>query len=61
LHYVARHQATPEDELRWNEEALRLAGAVGDERGEGLLSVAIAQRRPFTRSPWAKRRRKTLL
>ena len=31
-HYVARHQPTPQDQLWWNEEALRLAEAVGDER-----------------------------
>jgi tetratricopeptide (TPR) repeat protein len=31
-HYVARHQQTPEDTLRWNEEAIRFADAVGDER-----------------------------
>lgn len=31
-HYVARHQANPQDTLRWNLEALRRAEAVGDER-----------------------------
>jgi hypothetical protein len=31
-HYVARHQATPEDALWWNQESFRLAEAVGDER-----------------------------
>lgn len=31
-HYVARHQATVEAELHWNEEALRRADAVADER-----------------------------
>ena len=31
-HYVARHQATPEETLRWNAEALAQADAVGDER-----------------------------
>src|SRR4051812_22230456 len=31
-HYVARHQPTPEDTLRWNQESLRLAEAVGDRR-----------------------------
>jgi tetratricopeptide (TPR) repeat protein len=31
-HYVARHQEDPEDRLRWNQEALDRANAVGDER-----------------------------
>ena len=31
-HYVARHQSTAEDMLWWNQEAFRLAEAVGDER-----------------------------
>lgn len=31
-HYVARHQSTAEDTLRWNEESVRLADAVGDDR-----------------------------
>jgi hypothetical protein len=31
-HYVARHQATAEAELQWNEEALRRADAVADGR-----------------------------
>ncbi len=31
-HYVARFQETPEEALRWNQEALRHAEAVGDER-----------------------------
>ncbi len=35
-HYVARHQTTPEETLRWNREALDLADAVGDERVEGF-------------------------
>ena len=30
-HYVARLQATPEDALRWNSEALRLGEAATDE------------------------------
>jgi hypothetical protein len=28
-HYVARHQASPRDTLRWNQEALLRADAVG--------------------------------
>jgi hypothetical protein len=36
-HYVARHQATEENTLRWNEEALRLAERVGDDRVVGFL------------------------
>jgi tetratricopeptide (TPR) repeat protein len=30
--YVARHQEQPEEMLRWNQEALYRADAVGDER-----------------------------
>ncbi|TDC20791.1 hypothetical protein E1265_20450 [Streptomyces sp. 8K308] len=45
-HYVARHQDTPEETLRWNEECLRLADAVGDGRVVGFyasLHLNIAQ------------------
>jgi tetratricopeptide (TPR) repeat protein len=35
-HYLARQQTTPQDALRWNEEALRRAEAVSDERVEGF-------------------------
>jgi tetratricopeptide (TPR) repeat protein len=31
-HYVVRQQESPEEMLRWNQESLRLAEAVGDER-----------------------------
>ena len=31
-HYVARYQASPQETLRWNAEALARADAVGDER-----------------------------
>ena len=31
-HYLARHQENPQDTLRWNQEALARAEAVGDER-----------------------------
>jgi len=31
-HYVARHQEHPEEALRWNQEALLRADAVGDDR-----------------------------
>ena len=31
-HYLARHQPNPEETLRWNQESLRLAEAVGDDR-----------------------------
>ncbi|MEV0370235.1 hypothetical protein AB0I10_10465 [Streptomyces sp. NPDC050636] len=31
-HYLARHQSTPEDTLRWNQECLDRADLVGDER-----------------------------
>ncbi|HEV3052806.1 MAG TPA: hypothetical protein VGX50_21040 [Longimicrobium sp.] len=35
-HFVARHQATPAETLRWNQEALARADAVGDERVRGF-------------------------
>jgi tetratricopeptide (TPR) repeat protein len=31
-HYMARHQENPRDVLRWNQEALKHADALGDER-----------------------------
>lgn len=31
-HYLARHQESPQDALRWNQESLQRADAVGDER-----------------------------
>src|ERR1041385_2987212 len=31
-HYVARHQATAEERLRWNRQAHGFAEAVGDDR-----------------------------
>jgi tetratricopeptide (TPR) repeat protein len=37
-HYVARHQDSPQETLRWNEEALKRAEAVGDERVQGFYS-----------------------
>jgi hypothetical protein len=35
-HYVARHQQTPEDALRWNQESLTRANAVNDESVHGF-------------------------
>ena len=35
-HYVARHQATPAEALRWNQLALTRADAVADERVQGF-------------------------
>jgi tetratricopeptide (TPR) repeat protein len=35
-HYVARHQKTPEEILRWNKEALDRADAVNDQRVQGF-------------------------
>jgi tetratricopeptide (TPR) repeat protein len=35
-HYVARHQGSPEDALRWNLEALARARAAGDIRVESF-------------------------
>jgi tetratricopeptide (TPR) repeat protein len=31
-HFLARHQENPQDTLRWNQEALARAEAVGDDR-----------------------------
>lgn len=35
-HYLARHQPTPEETLRWNQEALDRANAVTDDRVHGF-------------------------
>ena len=35
-HYVARHQAQPQDTFTWNQVALERAEAVGDERVQGF-------------------------
>ena len=35
-HYVARHQVTPAETLRWNQLALARADAVADERVQGF-------------------------
>jgi tetratricopeptide (TPR) repeat protein len=35
-HYLARQQTTPQDVLRWNQEALNRAEAVDDERVEAF-------------------------
>ncbi len=35
-HYLARHQESPEETLRWNQESLKRAEAVGDERVQGF-------------------------
>jgi hypothetical protein len=35
-HYLARHQSSPEDTLRWNQECLDRADKVGDERVRGF-------------------------
>lgn len=37
-HYLARHQPTPEETLRWNQECLDRADAVGDERVRGFYA-----------------------
>jgi hypothetical protein len=37
-HYVARHQATPEEVLRWNEVALAAAEAAGGERVQDFFA-----------------------
>lgn len=35
-HYVARHQKSPQEILRWNQESLDHANAVDDERVQGF-------------------------
>ncbi len=35
-HFLARQQPTPADTLHWNQKALELADAIGDERVEGF-------------------------
>lgn len=35
-HYLARHQASPEETLNWNREALNRADAVGGDRVRGF-------------------------
>jgi hypothetical protein len=35
-HYVARHQSTPEEILRWNQASLDRADAVNDQRVQGF-------------------------
>jgi tetratricopeptide (TPR) repeat protein len=37
-HYVARHQATTDDELEWNRRALEHAERVSDERARGFYA-----------------------
>lgn len=37
-HFVARHQPTPEETLRWNALAVQHAEAAGDVRVNGLLA-----------------------
>ncbi|MFD7507318.1 hypothetical protein [Streptomyces sp. NPDC059850] len=37
-HYLARHQPTPEETLRWNQECLDRADAVGDDRVRGFYA-----------------------
>ncbi|MFE7568235.1 hypothetical protein ACFU76_14950 [Streptomyces sp. NPDC057539] len=37
-HYLARHQPTPEETLRWNQECLTRADRVGDERVRGFYA-----------------------
>ena len=45
-HYLARHQKTPKDTLRWNKECLDRADRVGDDRVRGFypsLHLNMAQ------------------
>lgn len=37
-HYLARHQSDPEQTLHWNEECLRRADLVGDDRVRGFYA-----------------------
>lgn len=41
-HYVARHQETPEETLRWNEVALHCARAVEDRRVASFFPSLLA-------------------
>ncbi|TDV46861.1 hypothetical protein [Actinophytocola oryzae] len=53
-HYLARHQNTPEDTLRWNQECLERADRVGDERVRGFypsLHLNIARAHEELGSP----------
>jgi len=58
-HYLARHQDTPEDVLRWNVECLERADKVGDERVRGFypsLHLNIAEARKDLGEPVEARR-----
>ncbi|MEU8760088.1 hypothetical protein [Streptomyces sp. NPDC048659] len=37
-HYLARHQPTPQETLRWNQECLNRADKVGDDRVRGFYA-----------------------
>ncbi|MFE0033868.1 hypothetical protein [[Kitasatospora] papulosa] len=37
-HYLARHQPTPQEALRWNQECLNRADKVGDDRVRGFYA-----------------------
>ncbi|MGO4418780.1 hypothetical protein AB4Z54_08470 [Streptomyces sp. MCAF7] len=55
-HYLARHQPTPEETLRWNQECLDRADAVGDDRVRGFyaslhLNMGQAYRTLVARRP----------
>lgn len=40
-HYVARHQPSPEETLRWNQVALRLAQAAIDDRSSSFFASLL--------------------
>jgi hypothetical protein len=42
-HYVARHQASPEETLNWNQLSLQHARAVGDEKCHRFLPVSLSE------------------
>ncbi|MBY8874175.1 hypothetical protein K7640_20310 [Micromonospora sp. PLK6-60] len=57
-HYLARQQDDPGEVLRWNQDALRHADAVGDERVAALypsLHVAVAMANERLGDPVAAR------
>lgn len=62
-HYLARHQPTPEETLRWNQECLGRADAVGDDRVHGFyasLHLNLSQAYGALGEPAKARRHLTL-
>ena len=49
-HFLARHQENPQDTLRWNQEALARAEAVGDDRVSDFYPLALPEPRARSRN-----------